>query len=261
MAFRLDSVVPGGRNMEWNATLYDKKHDFVAEYGKGLLEFVPHNRKQSILDLGCGTGALTVRLAELADKIVGVDSSQSMIDKAKEQFSDIEFKVCDALALPFKNEFDIVFSNAVFHWISDHNALLKNIYKVLKPQGLLVCEFGASGNIATIEKAFVTACNSLGYGYESKFNFSTVEGFSKLLKNNEFIIDRIYDYDRPTVLKDKEQGLVNWMKQFFASELTVMPEHVQAMAFEKVQELTRDTLWNGTEWVADYRRLRVIAHT
>ena len=45
--------------MEWNSTLYDKKHDFVAEYGKGLLEFVPQNTKQSILDLGCGTGALT----------------------------------------------------------------------------------------------------------------------------------------------------------------------------------------------------------
>ena len=246
--------------MEWNSTLYDKKHDFVAEYGKGLLEFVPKNCEQAILDLGCGTGVLTVRLAELSDKIVGVDSSQSMIDKAKEQFSDIEFKVCDALALPFEKEFDVVFSNAVFHWISDHDALLKNIHKTLKPQGLLVCEFGASGNIATIENAFAEACSSLGYGYRPKFNFPMVEDFGKLLENNGFKIDRIYDYDRPTVLKDKERGLVHWIKQFFASELTVMPEHIQAIVFEKVEELTRSVLWNGAEWVADYRRLRAIAH-
>ena len=245
--------------MEWNSTLYDNKHDFVAEYGKGLLEFVPQNTKQTILDLGCGTGTLTVQLAGLCNKIVGVDASQDMVDKAKEEFGDIEFKVCDALALPFEKEFDVVFSNAVFHWISDHDALLKNIHKALKPQGLLVCEFGASGNIATIENAFAKACNSLGYGYEAKFNFPTAEDFGNLLEKNGFIIDRIYDYDRPTVLKDGEQGLVNWMKQFFVSELEVMPEQVQIMIFEKVEELARETLWNGEEWIADYRRLRAIA--
>lgn len=101
--------------MEWNSTLYDKKHDFVAEYGKKLLEFVPKNDGQAILDLGCGTGILTVQLANLCNKIVGVDSSQSMIDKAKEQFGNVEFMVSDAIALPFENEFDVVFSNAVFH--------------------------------------------------------------------------------------------------------------------------------------------------
>lgn len=211
--------------MEWNSALYDKKHDFVAEYGKGLLEFVPKNGGQAILDLGCGIGALTVQLADLCNKIVGVDSSQSMIDKAKEQFGNIEFMVSDALALPYENEFDVVFSNAVFHWISDYDTLLKNIHKALKPQGLLVCEFGANGNIAAIENAFVEACNSLGYEYKSMLNFPTVEDFGKLLENNGFVIGRIYDYDRPTVLKDGEQGLVNWMKQFFASELAVMPKH------------------------------------
>ena len=188
--------------MEWNSTLYNKKHDFVAEYGKGLLEFIPKNDEQSILDLGCGTGTLTAQLADLCGRIVGVDASQSMIEKAKEEFGNIEFKVCDALSLPFEKEFDVVFSNAVFHWISSHDALLKNIYKVLKQQGLLVCEFGASGNIATIENAFAEACNSLGYGYEAKFNFPEVEDFGKLLEDTGFVIDRIYAYDRPTALKD-----------------------------------------------------------
>ena len=74
--------------MEWNSTLYDKKHDFVAKYGKGLLEFVPQNAKQTILDLGCGTGILTAQLAELCNKVVGVDSSENMIDKAREDFGD-----------------------------------------------------------------------------------------------------------------------------------------------------------------------------
>lgn len=50
---------------EWNAVLYDNKHDFFAEYGKGLLEFVPNHKEQSILNLGCGTGTLTAKLNEM----------------------------------------------------------------------------------------------------------------------------------------------------------------------------------------------------
>ena len=246
--------------MEWNSSLYDNKHDFVTEYGKGLLEFIPKNNEQTILDLGCGTGTLTAQLADLCSKVVGVDSSQNMIDKAKKQFENIEFSVCDALALPFDEEFDVVFSNAVFHWINDHNALLKNIHKALKPQGLLVCEFGANGNIATIENAFIKVCQRSGYGYTPKFNFPTVEIFGGMLEKNGFVIDKIYDFDRPTVFKDGEQGLTNFLKQFFASELAVMPEHIQSLIFDEVAELTKGTLWNGKEWVADYRRLRVIAH-
>lgn len=246
--------------MKWNSSLYDSKHDFVAEYGKGLLEFIQKNDGQTILDLGCGTGTLTVQLSGLCNKVMGVDSSQNMIDKAKEQFDNIEFMVCDALALPFEKEFDVVFSNAVFHWINDHDLLLKNIHKVLKSQGNLVCEFGASGNIATIENDFANACKGMGYDYKPKFNFPTTENFGKLLEKNGFVIDRIYDYDRPTPLKDNEKGLANWMKQFFASELAVMPEDIKVTVIKKVEESTRETLWNGNEWVADYRRLRAAAH-
>ena len=95
------------------------------------------NNNQSILDLGCGTGILTVQLKKLAEVVIGVDSSESMIKRAQQQYSDIKFIVSDALALPFEEQFDVVFSNAVFHWITDHNALLNNIHKVLKPGGCL----------------------------------------------------------------------------------------------------------------------------
>ena len=245
---------------EWNAVLYDNKHDFVAEYGKGLLEFVPENKNQSILDLGCGTGTLTSQLFKFADTIIGVDSSASMIAKAKEQYSDIQFVVCDALDLPFEKQFDVVFSNAVFHWIADHNTLLNQVHKVLKPNGLLVCEFGANGNIATIENAFKSACRDFQYKYTPRFNFPTTGDFSDLLKKNNFVIDKIYDYNRPTPLKDNERGLANWMKQFFSADLERMSEKVQNEIIKKVEQLTKQSLWNGNEWIADYRRLRAIAH-
>ena len=100
-----------------------------------------------------------------------MDQSETMIKKAQEQYSNIEFIVYDALALPFESQFDVIFSNAVFHWIKDHETLLDNINKVLKPKGLLVCEFGASGNVATIENAFIKVCHDLGYEYKPKLNY------------------------------------------------------------------------------------------
>ena len=103
--------------MKWDSKLYDNKHSFVAEYGKGLLEFVPVDKKQRILDLGCGTGVLTEQLLKYGGYVLGVDGSEDMVAKAKQNYPHIDFEVNDALKLAYSNEWDIVFSNAVFHWI------------------------------------------------------------------------------------------------------------------------------------------------
>ena len=81
-----------------------------------------------------------------------------------------------------------------------------------------------------------------------------------MLKKNNFKIDEIYDHNRPTPLKDHERGLANWMKQFFASDLELMSNKMQDKIIKKVENLTKEHLCNGDEWIADYRRLRVIAH-
>ena len=94
----------------------------------------------------------------------------------------------------------------------------------------------------------------------SKFNFPTTKHFADLLKKKGFIIDKIYDYDRPTPLKDHEKGLENWMRQFFAFELEKMSKDIQSKIIKEVETLTKDKLWKENEWIADYRRLRVIAH-
>lgn len=244
--------------MKWDSNLYDEKHNFVAEYGKGLLEYIPNKPNQHNLDLGCGTGTLTNRLLAYSDYVTGVDSSVDMIEKSKSQYDNINFYVCDALNLPFKNEFDIVFSNAVFHWISDHDSLAQSIYNVLKSNGMLICEFGADGNISTIDKAFKASCAEYGYEYKSKFNFPTAEHFSDVLKNNGFIIEKVFSFDRPTPLSDGEKGLSNWMKQFYASELAELPKNAQNEIIANVENITKNKLWNGAQWIADYCRLRAI---
>ena len=246
--------------MQWNSTLYDQKHDFVAKYGEGLLTFLPENPAQAILDLGCGTGTLTAQLAARGSRVIGVDSARPMVERARAQYPELTFEVCDALALPFEGEFDVVFSNAVFHWIADHDTLLENVKKALKPGGQLICEFGGAGNIAVVEQAFNRACEELELAVRApRFNFPTPEEFSARLAHHGLTPVNVYDYDRPTPLKDGEQGLANWMRQFFAGQLEALPEQTGQALLARAEELARPELWDGDHWIADYRRLRAVA--
>ncbi|WP_300922292.1 hypothetical protein [uncultured Desulfovibrio sp.] len=79
--------------------------------------------------------------------------------------------------------------------------------------------------------------------------------------DNRFTCEQAVAYDRPTPLRGGEQGLRNWMRQFFAADLGTMPERRQEALLERVEELTRPRLWNGSVWMADYRRLRVVARS
>lgn len=246
--------------MVWDSRLYNQKHAFVAEYGKELLGYVPDNPGQSILDVGCGTGTLTLQLMKLGTRVVGIDSSEEMIAQAKKILPKAEFYICDALNIPFADEFDVIFSNAVFHWIKDHDVLLMAMYKAIRDNGKLICEFGASRNIAIIENAFARAYAESGRNYNHKFNFPEVKTFSGLLEKNGFKIELIYDFDRPTPLSDGKMGLRNWLKQFFASELKMVSLGEWEDIARRVEDLTGNALWNGREWCADYRRLRAIAY-
>lgn len=245
--------------MKWNATTYDNHHDFVAEYGKGLLELIPQKKVQRILDIGCGTGTLTQQLAEYGE-VLGIDGSKEMIAQAKAHYPEVNFQVMDALQLSFENEWDLVFSNAVFHWIHNQRQLIAVIHRSLVEGGQLICEFGAYGNIQIIEESFQMALKKFGYTYQSKFTFPKTAEFAQLLETQGFIIDAIFDYDRPTVLTDGEQGLASWGQQFFETELAKFSLEEQEQLMTAFVEAARDKLWQGNAWIADYRRLRVVAH-
>lgn len=244
---------------EWNATLYDRQHDFVAEYGRGLLTFVPQQPKQAILDLGCGTGTLTAQLNSLGDDVKGTDRSPAMIAQARRSYPTIQFEVEDGLQMTDVNRWNVIFSNAVFHWIQDHPRLLRRIYQALRPGGQLICEFGAAGNIATIENGFREAIAAYGGTYHPKFNFATVARLTQQAQAAGLVVEKCYDFERPTPLKAGEQGLANWARQFFASELAFFSPVEQDEILARLAARVRDELWDGHQWVADYRRIRCVA--
>jgi SAM-dependent methyltransferase len=99
---------------KWDAGLYDEKHSFVWKMAEGLLELLEARPDESILDIGCGTGHLTAKIAATGAKVTGIDRSPEMIRQAREAYPAIRFEVADATKIPLQEPFDAVFSLGKF---------------------------------------------------------------------------------------------------------------------------------------------------
>jgi len=135
----------------WNPEQYGRNARFVSELGMPVVELLSPRSGERILDLGCGDGALTVKLVELGCTVVGVDSSAEMVSVAR--LLGVDAHIMDGQSLAFVSEFDAVFSNAVLHWIKNPERVLAGVWRALKPGGRFVGEFGGYGNVAVIVTA------------------------------------------------------------------------------------------------------------
>lgn len=112
----------------WNAELYDSKHSFVPQLATDLVDILSPQNKECILDLGCGTGYLTNKIANAGAEIIGIDSSPHMIEQASKNYPQLQFKIADARSLHFTEQFDAVLSNAVLHWIKEPEKVVAGIW-------------------------------------------------------------------------------------------------------------------------------------
>ncbi|ONI44761.1 hypothetical protein AN641_06040 [Candidatus Epulonipiscioides gigas] len=245
--------------MKWNSKLYDSNQHFVSQYGESLLEFLPDNTEQSILDLGCGTGDLTAQIFEQYPNTIGIDSSLEMIERAQSKYPKIKFLNISAYEMDFFDKFDVVFSNAVFHWILDQNKLHYNIYNSLHKNGILICEFGANKNIDKIFNAYNKSIKKYNQKINISFYFPEIINHKKLLEQHGFKIKEIYDFDRPTVLPNGRLGLREWVLQFFSSDINKYNSIIKEDILQNMETILRNELFKQENWVADYRRIRVIA--
>jgi len=124
--------------MNWNSEQYLKFKSERTQPAVDLANRIKTNRSKKILDVGCGPGNSTQVLYEKFPRayILGIDSSQDMIDAAKKNYPYMDFRLCDASKdlTELDKDFDIVFSNACIQWIPDHERLLKNMIDLLNPR-------------------------------------------------------------------------------------------------------------------------------
>ena len=234
-----DSARPG-RN-DWDSSAYDGSYSFVYEYGSDVVDLLDPRPDERILDLGCGTGHLTDRIADAAAEVVGIDQSAEMIEQARAAYPTREFRRGDAREFTVSQPFDAVFSNVVLHWIDDQDAVLNRVADALRPRGRFVAELGGQGNVATIVDAVCEELTACGYEPPSDpWYFPTVGEHATRLEAHGFEVRYATLFDRPTELDDGDAGLAAWLGMFGDRLLGSVPEDRQSAVVAGVEDRLRD---------------------
>ncbi|HET9742398.1 MAG TPA: methyltransferase domain-containing protein [Terriglobales bacterium] len=251
----MDSSAP--QSQTWDPERYARNARFVADLGAPVVELLAPQPGERILDLGCGDGALTIKLVALGCHVVGVDSSEAQVSAARKL--GLDARVIDAQQLPFHGEFDAVFSNAALHWIRKPDAVLAGIYRALRPGGRFVAEMGGHGCIATIRNALVEALQHRGVDGEAAvpWYFPTIDDYAARLSRAGFQIPYIALIPRPTRLPG---DVTAWLDTFAESFTSRLPAQERPAYIAEVREALRPKLSDADgHWIADYIRLRFSA--
>jgi trans-aconitate methyltransferase len=253
----MSTTTPSGQT--WNTAAYADNGRFVATLAAGVVELLAPKAGERILDLGCGDGALTEQLAAKGAQVIGVDNSPAMLDAARKRGLQVELYSADAL--PYRHQFDAVFSNAALHWLSADRqpALLSGVHRALRPGGRFVAEMGGQGNIAAIRTALSAVLAPYGIDTEhaAASFYPSPEAYRRLLEGAGFTIDSIELIPRPTPLPN---GLEAWLETFRNGVLDRLNADNRAAALARTVALLEPILRDADgRWTADYVRLRFAA--
>jgi trans-aconitate methyltransferase len=241
----------------WDPAAYARNARFVSDLGSPVMELLAPQPGERILDLGCGDGALTRKLADLGCEVVAIDSSAPQIEAARKLGLDAH--VMSAEALPFQEEFDAVFSNAALHWIKRADLTIAAVYRSLRPRGRFVAECGGYGCVEKIRTALVKALDRRGIDGEARvpWYFPTPGDYATRLERAGFRVDSIALIPRPTCLPG---DLTGWLETFAQSFLQALPGGARSEYLQEVRAVLEPQLRESTgTWVADYVRLRFAA--
>jgi malonyl-CoA O-methyltransferase len=149
------------RNFSRAANTYDRFADVQAEVAGRLAAMLPSSgNKIQIIELGCGTGKLTAQLREKypSARITAVDFVHEMLRKASEWLSTDQVElICQDLEefmAAARKEVDLIVSNATFQWIKDLDAVLADIRRSLKKEGLLLFSIFGPETLFELQQAF-----------------------------------------------------------------------------------------------------------
>jgi trans-aconitate methyltransferase len=246
----------------WDASLYDDQHDFVAKYGEDVVRLLAPELGERILDIGCGTGYLTHLIAQAGPRVTGIDNSPAMIQRAQAMYPDMDFRVMSATDFHFDTPFDAVFSNATLHWVLDKESAIDHIARALRPGGRLILEMGGKGNVEEIVVATRKVLTRHGYYSNAAtqlWYFPSLSEYTTLLEKKGFRVRFAAHFDRPTELKDTENGIKHWIKMFGNAFFSNIPENEIDSILAGIQDMVRPTNYRNGNWYGNYKRLRIAA--
>ncbi len=128
--------------MTWDPDRYLRFADHRSRPGLELIFRIPDVEAATVVDLGCGTGSLTARLAERWPNasVVGIDSSAEMIERARGDHPQLTWHVGDITAWEPEEPIDVVYANAALHWLDDHEAVFHRLRAYLADGAVLAVQ-------------------------------------------------------------------------------------------------------------------------
>ncbi|MEZ4770916.1 MAG: methyltransferase domain-containing protein [Caldilineales bacterium] len=241
----------------WNPDDYARNAGFVARLGEPLIDLLAPQPGERVLDLGCGDGVLTEKLAAAGCIVVAVDGSTEQVAAARAR--GLDARVADGHDLPFTAEFDAVFSNAALHWMRAPDRVIAGVARALRPDGRFVGEMGGAGNIAAVWAALtaVLARRGVDAAALNPWYFPSAAEYRARLEAGGFMVSSIELFPRPTTLPGDIRG---WLETFGGAFLSSADAAAREQIIDELREILRPSLQtpDGT-WVADYVRLRFAA--
>lgn len=238
----------------WNPERYAKNACFVSALAEPLSELLNPRWGELLLDLGCGDGVLTEKIAGCGGTVYGIDASSAQLKAAKKK--GLQVLVMDGEQLCFKSVFDAVFSNAALHWMKQPEKVASGVWNCLKPGGRFVGEFGGHGNVDKIRSALHGALRSRSINplTVDPWYYPSLEEYSRLLANVGFTVDSIEIIPRPTQLPG---DILDWLEIFAQPFTKSVPEAERGSFLEAIRtELEPELRQPDGTWFADYVRLR-----
>jgi SAM-dependent methyltransferase len=238
----------------WHPVTYRENARFVSDLGAPVIELLNPNPGEIILDLGCGDGALTEKIAAAGAKVYGADTSLTQLRACK--MRPIPVVAMDGQRLSFRRSFDAVFTNAALHWMKQAENVLSGVANCLKPGGRFVGEFGGKGNVENIRAALHDGCRRRGIDpwMVDPWYYPAPEDYSKLLSTFGLQVEYIDLIPRPTQLPG---DILDWLAIFAQPFTTVIAPPNRQEFLNEVRNILEPSLRDaGGTWTADYVRLR-----
>jgi Trans-aconitate methyltransferase len=231
--------------IKWNAAEYNQNSSQLEKWAEELVLKLSLTGNESVLDIGSGDGKVTAAIARLLPNgsVTGIDLSDEMIAFSSHRFSkaeypNLEFKLMDMRKIALEQQFDIVFSTAALHWITDHLSVLHQIKKCLRTPGKMFLQMGGAGNQEElIQVLHAVKKESKWAAYFNRFEFQygyySIAEYRNWLQETGFLARRIELIPKDNMLEGK-LGLCQWIKLAFSPYVQRIPEKSQASFIDEI---------------------------
>lgn len=253
---------------EFDGEKYKQASRHQKEWGSNLISQLHLTGTETVLDLGCGDGALSEQIARLVPKgrVIGIDASYGMLQTAKKiKCDNLSFIQMDINTMEFSNEFDIIFSNAALHWILDHSLLLNRSFNALKQGGSIHWNFAGEGTCAAFYDVVRTKMRDKQYAHYFKdfiwpWFMPSKEQYKALIEPIGFSKIEIMEENKDRYFSDADE-MVKWIDQpSIVPFITCIPDNMkESFRKEVIQLMLEKTKQKDGTCFETFRRINVTA--